>query len=215
MRDSALHAEALEILRGSGREKSYTARLTIYACGDVGDSLAIVESGVVRISLFGNDGRELALALLGEGEVVGEIAAIDNKQRAADVIAVGRVRVTMIPAAELRKLIHTDKTVTDFFLQMLCQRLRSTNDHAESHALNSLAERLSLYFVNHGFEEDDGSLTLDNLPSQSELARLVGGARVCVNLQFRTWRDSGLLVDARHGFRVPDPVSLQESAMGE
>ncbi|MEM6311604.1 MAG: cyclic nucleotide-binding domain-containing protein, partial [Pseudomonadota bacterium] len=72
---------------------------TIYARGDVGDSLAIVESGVVRISLFGNDGRELALALLGEGEVVGEIAAIDNKQRAADVIAVGRVRVTMIPAA--------------------------------------------------------------------------------------------------------------------
>lgn len=209
-----LRTRALEILRNCGRERSFTARQTIYARGDTGDSLAIINSGVVRISLFGTDGRELALALLGENEVIGEIAAIDGKERAADVIAVGRVKVTIIPAAELQKLVHTNRIVTDFLLEMLCQRLRSTNDHAESHALNSLAERLSLYFINHGVEESDGSLTLENLPSQSELARLVGGARESVNRQFRSWRDAGLLVEASPGFSVPDPVLLQESALG-
>jgi len=207
--------DALDILRSLGRERVYKARQTIFARGDMGDSLAIVESGVVRISLFGPDGRELALALLGAGQVIGELAAIDGKERAADVIAVGSVKVSMISASDLRQVLYSNQVLAEYFFAMLCERVRSTNSYAESHALNSLAGRLSIYFVNNGFEEDDGSISLPDLPSQSELARLVGGARESVNRQFRSWRDAGLLVPKDGGYTVPDPVRLQESAMAD
>lgn len=215
MQDRAKRAQALETLRHCGREKVFQARQTIFVRGDKGDSLAIVESGVVRISVFGSDGRELALALLGPGDVIGEISVIDNRDRAADVIAVGRVKVTVIPAKEARRLIYEDHDVTDFFLELLCDRIRSANAHAESQALNSLAGRLSIFFVNNGEELADGSLSLPDLPSQSELARLVGGARESVNRQFRIWRDAGLLVAEGQGFVVPDPVRLQEDAVAD
>lgn len=215
MRRSEELKDALDVLRTLGRERTYKARQTIFARGDMGDSLAIVESGVVRISLFGPDGRELALALLGVGQVIGELAAIDGLERAADVIAVGSVKVTMISASELRQVLYSNQVVSEYFFAMLCERVRSTNTYAESHALNSLAGRLSIYFVNNGFEQDDGSLALPDLPSQSELARLVGGARESVNRQFRSWRDAGLLVPTTNGYTVPDPVRLQESAMAE
>lgn len=215
MRDAPNRAEALDIMRGFGREKSFSARQTIYGRGDSGETLAIVESGVVRISLFGTDGRELALALLGPGDVIGEISAIDGKNRAADAIAVGAVTVTVIQGSDLRHMLRTDPTVQSFFFDMLCDRIRSANAYAESHALNSLAGRLSIYFVNNGSEQEDGSIVLKNLPSQSELARLVGGARESVNRQFRSWRDAGLLIAEGSGYIVPDPVELQESAMAD
>ena len=69
MIDKAMRDEALEKLRAHGREQNFAARQTIFARGDAGQSLAIIESGVVRVSLFGTDGRELALALMGPGDV--------------------------------------------------------------------------------------------------------------------------------------------------
>jgi CRP/FNR family transcriptional regulator, cyclic AMP receptor protein len=213
MREHATRADALGILRRHGHERRFHARQTIFARGDDGDSLAIVETGVVRISIFGADGRELVLALLGPGEVIGEISVIDSKPRAADVIAVGQVTLTVIAAGQLRDLLYSERRVTDFFLELLCERIRSANAHAETYALNSLAGRLAIYFVNHGQEETDGTLSLPDLPSQSELARLVGVTRESVNRQFRAWKDTGLLVTEADGYVVTDPVRLQESAI--
>ena len=207
MRDIPNRAEALDILRAHGRTRKFKSRQTIFARGDDGDSIAIIESGVARVSLFSADGRELALELMGAGDVAGEISAIDNRVRTADVIAVGRVTATVIPAAELRELLFSDKIVAAFFFALLCDRIRSTNAYAESHALNSLAGRLSIYFVNNGTERADGSILLENAPSQSELARLVGGARESVNRQFRVWRDAGLLVSP--GDRGPTRASAR------
>ncbi len=215
MRDLASQADALRILRAHGRARSFAARQTIFARGDEGNSLAIVESGVVRISIFGSDGRELVLALLGPGDVIGEISVIDNKTRAADVIAVGEVVVTVIEAGHLRELLYSERVVTDFFFELLCDRIRSANAHAETYALNSLAGRLAIFFVNHGHEEEDGTLSLPDLPSQAELAKLVGVTRESVNRQFRAWKDIGLLMADSAGYVVPDPVRLQESAMAE
>ncbi len=213
MREHATRADALGILRSHGHERRFRARQTIFARGDDGDSLAIVESGVVRISIFGADGRELVLALLGPGDVIGEISVIDSKPRAADVIAVGQVTLTVIAAGQLRDLLYSERRVTDFFFELLCERIRSANAHAETFVLNSLAGRLAIYFVNNGHEETDGTLSLPDLPSQSELARLVGVTRESVNRQFRAWKETGLLVTHSEGYVVTDPVRLQESAI--
>ncbi len=213
MRDTATRTEALRILREHGHERRFNARQTIFARGDDGDSLGIVESGVVRISIFGADGRELVLALLGPGDVIGEISVIDNKTRAADVIAAGEVTLTVVEAGQLRELLYSERTVTDFFLELLCERIRSANTHAETYALNTLAGRLAIYFVNNGHEESNGTLSLPDLPSQSELAKLVGVTRESVNRQFRAWKDTGLLVTQEDGYVVTDPLRLQESAI--
>jgi CRP/FNR family transcriptional regulator, cyclic AMP receptor protein len=215
MRELARREDALRLLRKHGRERRFSPRQTIFARGDDGDSLAIVESGVVRISIFGHDGRELVLALLGPGDVIGELAVIDNQPRAADVMAVGDVTLTVVEAGQLRELLYSERCVTDFFLHLLCDRIRSANAHAETYALNSLAGRLAIYFVNHGKENGDGSLTLPDLPSQAELAKLVGVTRESVNRQFRAWRETGLLVADDDGYAIPDPVRLQESALTE
>jgi CRP/FNR family cyclic AMP-dependent transcriptional regulator len=56
--------------------------------GTPGDSMMAVLRGKVRISLSSPDGREVQLAGLQEGEVFGEIAMLDGKERTADALAV-------------------------------------------------------------------------------------------------------------------------------
>ena len=215
MSEEASRSEALGILRQLGHQRTFKRRETMIARGDPGTTVAIIDSGVVRVSLFGPDGRELALALFSAGQLVGEMSAIDGHERTADVIAVGDVNATLIPVSEFKRVAYSNPAVAEFVCRLLCDRVRSTTAYAESYALNSLAGRLSIYFVNNGIEQDDGSLSLIDLPSQSELARLVGGARESVNRQFRMWRDAGLLVLEGKGYIVPDPIRLQEEAMSE
>ncbi|MFK7876408.1 MAG: Crp/Fnr family transcriptional regulator [Paracoccaceae bacterium] len=215
MGQDANRAVALQTLRAFGYERKFKRRETMIARGDAGTSVAIIDSGVVRVSLFGSDGRELALALFGPGQLVGEISAIDGKERTADVVAVGNVTATILSGSDFKRLLYSDKDVSEFVCKLLCERIRSTTAYAESQALNSLAGRLTIYFINHGIEQENGSLSLPDLPSQSELARLVGGARESVNRQFRLWRDEGLLIAQGKGYVVPDPVRLQEVAMAE
>ena len=215
MRDLPHRKETLNALRRLGHLQAFTAKQVIFARGDLGKSLAVIESGVARVSLVSPDGRELVFQLMAAGDIVGEIAAIDGRSRTADVVAVGKVTARIIPAEEFRGILYSDKHVASYFFALICDRLRSANNYAESHALNSLAGRLSIWFVNNGDEHEDGSLHLINPPSQTELARLVGGARESVNRQFRAWRDEGLLITDGRNHIIPDPVRLQEQAMAE
>lgn len=212
MTEETTGLSGMEALRAIGRTRRFRNRQTIFSRGDPGDFLAIVESGVARISLFNPDGRELALALVGPGEMIGEIGVLDRQPRTADAIAIGAVELCVVSAAEVQELIRSRAEIASFFIALLCERLRGANLQAEGHALSTLAGRLALQLLNRGQEAPDGSLVIPALPSQSELARLVGSARESVNRQFRLWEQAGLLAPQADGFVVPDPVALQGSA---
>src|SRR3954471_24444571 len=60
---------------------------TIFLMGSPGDSMMAVLSGSVRISVPSPEGKEIVLAILRPGEIFGEIAVLDGKERSADAKA--------------------------------------------------------------------------------------------------------------------------------
>ncbi|HXH62676.1 MAG TPA: cyclic nucleotide-binding domain-containing protein, partial [Gemmatimonadales bacterium] len=60
------------------RERSYPKNSVILFEDDPGDALFVVASGQVKVVLIGEDGREVILSVLGEGEFFGEMALIDD-----------------------------------------------------------------------------------------------------------------------------------------
>lgn len=211
--DPNLRHEALDTLRARGRLKRFSQRQTILGRGEPGAFLGIIESGAVRISVFNAEGRELALALLGPQDVFGEVAVLDGFDRTADAIAVGKADVTVVSAADVHSLMRQDHAVSAFFVKILCQRLRGSNAHAEAHALGSLSGRLALQLLNLGHEDENGMLIVNELPSQSELARLVGCSRESINRQFRSWEKAGKVLFGEKSLKVPDPIDFQETAV--
>src|SRR5207302_8249278 len=69
------------------RDRSYPKNSVILFEDDPGDALFVVATGQVKVVLIGEDGREVILSVMGEGEFFGEMALIDDEPRSAHVIA--------------------------------------------------------------------------------------------------------------------------------
>src|SRR6266700_7804853 len=76
-----------DALVAQARLQHFDAGQTIFLMGSAGESMMAVLNGKVRISLSSADGREVLLEVLQEGEVFGEIAMLDGKERTADARA--------------------------------------------------------------------------------------------------------------------------------
>src|SRR5207249_8655098 len=69
------------------RERNYPKNSVILFEDDPGDALYVVVTGQVKVVLIGEDGREVILSVLHEGQFFGEMALIDDEPRSAHVIA--------------------------------------------------------------------------------------------------------------------------------
>ena len=65
-------------LVGLGRVRRYPARAALFFEGDDAHEVLIITSGDVKVTMTSPDGREVVLDVLGPGELLGELSAIDG-----------------------------------------------------------------------------------------------------------------------------------------
>ena len=85
---SALDAEAAAALRASMAEMRVQRGGIIFAEGEAGERMYVVLDGKVKLGHTSPDGRESLLAVLGPGEVFGELSLFDPGPRTATATAV-------------------------------------------------------------------------------------------------------------------------------
>ena len=95
---AARHLRSLLLVRNV---KSDTA---IFRAGDAGDSLCLIESGRVRISVTDEEGKRVILAELAGGDFFGEMALIDGKPRSADATAIEDARLAVLSREDFLSL---------------------------------------------------------------------------------------------------------------
>jgi len=95
--------------------------------GKVGDELFILLSGGARIEKGGT-----AIAVLGPGAHVGEMALIDSAPRSASVTAIAETKALAIRRPDFFKMIRNEPVLATKllwnFLQVLTDRLRTTSE---------------------------------------------------------------------------------------
>jgi CRP-like cAMP-binding protein len=168
------------------RPVSYDNGQMIFARGDEGSDVYLLTQGRVRLSVFSNEGRELAFLNAGPGEIFGEIAALDGGVRTADARALSAVKAMVLSRAGLKRLMETAPAISEAAIRFLCARLRATNDVFEAVALHSIEVRLARFLLSamklRGIEPKDGKAAIDLGMSQIEVALLIGASRPKVNL---------------------------------
>src|SRR5262245_7343399 len=75
---------ALDALIAKGHTKKYAKGDSIYRRGEPGDSLMVLLAGRIKITNINAEAREVVLNFLGVGDINGEIAVLDGKERTAD-----------------------------------------------------------------------------------------------------------------------------------
>ena len=164
----------------------------VFRQGESGDSLFVVDSGLVKLVHAAPRRRHRLLALVGPGEAFGEASTFDTGVRDATARTVTDATVLELSQARLTRWLQDRPEVAGALLRHLSRRLTECRDEASvllvadsptrvAVCLLQLAERL-------GTPEADG-LRVSHGLTQVELAELVGVARETVNKVLRDFAD--------------------------
>lgn len=122
---STLNKKELQELAKSCQERSYPAGTTILSQGDTGVGLYVLKSGKVRVIQANNPDRaETELAVVGPGDVLGEMALLDDLPRSASVVAIDDVTALLLPIWEFRSILRSHPDIALKLLAVLSRRLR-------------------------------------------------------------------------------------------
>lgn len=184
--------------------------------GDAGDVMFAIASGMVRISAASEDGKEVVLGILGEGDLFGEISLLDGKARAADAIAMTDCNVLVLKRQDFLDHVAANPDFALGLMQSLARRLRTTDSQIEDAAFLSLPGRVAKRLLH--LARDYGSATAAGIRiqiklSQQELANLVGVSRESVNRILVGWMTDGLLDRDGRYFLIRDLPGLERVAL--
>ena len=198
---SALDAEAAAALRASMTEKRVPRSGVIFSEGEPGDRMYVILDGKVKLGQTSPDGRESLLAVLGPGEVFGELSLFDPGPRTATATAVTDTVVVGLGHSDLRPWLTGRPEVAEALLQALAQRLRRTNEALADLVFSDVPGRVAKQLLEladkFGQPGPDGVLVHHDL-TQEELAQLVGASRETVNKALADFTQRGWIeVDQR------------------
>jgi len=95
--------------------------------GKTGDGVYIIQKGHAKVTRASQDGSEILLAELNDGQVFGEMSLIDDSPCSANVIAVGDLEVCVLSKAQFFDLLQTDIKSVQNVMEILFQRMRAMN----------------------------------------------------------------------------------------
>jgi CRP/FNR family transcriptional regulator, cyclic AMP receptor protein len=185
----------------------------VFAKGDPGSSMMAVLQGRVTISAPSPDGRQMVLTIMRAGEVFGEIALLDGKERTADATAMTDCELLVVPRRSLLSLLERRPDLCIGLMIVLCERLRRTNEQVEDLAFLDLEARIAKVLLR--LAEENGDVAPPGRPvgvkiSQRALGELVGGSRESVNKHLQDWKRSGIIAIEKGSIVVRDLEALAE-----
>ncbi len=92
--------------------------------GEPGTCMYVVQEGEVEVLAAKGDGH-VRLALLGAGDVFGEMALFSKESRSATVRAVGDARVLSVDKQTFLRRVHEDPSLAFRLLQKMADRIRA------------------------------------------------------------------------------------------
>ena len=110
--------------------QEYGPAEVIFREGEPGEVAFVIEKGKVEISAL-REGREVVLLHLGEGELLGEMALIDEKVRSAAARALEPTTLVVIHRDQVREKIESADPLLNLFLKVILERLRVTTRRVE------------------------------------------------------------------------------------
>jgi CRP/FNR family cyclic AMP-dependent transcriptional regulator len=174
--------------------------------------LYMIDSGWVRIFSLGHTGQELTHSIRGGGDILGEIAALDNGNHLATALTITQTVLWMLPGPDLEELLNCYSSLGRALIEMLVYRMRSASLHTDSLVFENIPGRLAyniLYLAdNHGEKKGDAVEIYFPL-TQGELASFVGASRESVNKAIATLRSKNLIALKGHKICVLDFEGLK------
>lgn len=212
-----LEPHELDRLAASAAVVRHKAGATIFQKGDPGDSMMAVLRGRVKVCAYSSAGKELVLNIVDQGGVFGEVALLDGRPRAADVVALEETELLVLERGRFLPFLTASPEVTARLFAVLCERLRRTSEHLEDALFLEAPSRLARWLLRlaemFGEEEGADGVRLGIKLSQQQIGNLVGISRESINKHLGDWHRAGHVAVKGGLIAILDREALEEIAL--
>ncbi|MDD5711278.1 MAG: Crp/Fnr family transcriptional regulator [Smithellaceae bacterium] len=179
----------------------------LFRRGEEGTAFYIIVTGKIKIVRQSSLGEEVVLAILKNGDFLGEMSLLDGLPRSADAVALEETNLYVLSRTEFFSFVINNESAIKSILSSLSVRLRKADDFLEDSSFLNLSSRLLKRIVDLAelYCQDEvkkGRVSFSM--TQSEIASMIGATRESVNKEFRNLREKGLLSTAGKTITVHD-----------
>ena len=186
----------LQAIACVARRQMVPAGETVFHTGTAGDAMYVIEAGSLKISRITPSGKEQIIRVLGEGEVIGEMALFGDRPRSADAVSLENAVLIRIPKGAFLNLLEEIPLLAIRLLAVLASRLRRMNEKLEELTFLTARRRIArllLEMTEGATNEAAGASAMRLKLTQEEIAALVGTSRETVSRIFSELQEAGII----------------------
>ncbi|WP_373767234.1 cAMP-activated global transcriptional regulator CRP [Glaesserella sp.] len=197
----SIHDPAVEWFLTHCHIHRYPAKYTLIHAGEDAESLFYIINGSVSVFIKDDEGKEMLLTNLGQGEFVGEISLFEEKiqPRTAWVRTKGNCEIAEISYKKFKQLVHLNPDILMYLSAQMARRLRMTSRQVSNLAFLDVTGRIAQTLMNLAKMPD--AMThpqgMQIKITRQEIGQMVGCSRETVGRILKMLEDDGLI--SAHG----------------
>ncbi len=206
---NTLTADERRVFAALVREQRVPRGALIVRQGDPGDALYVVRAGQVKVTVLGEDGREVILGTLGATAHFGELALLDGRPRSAHVLAMEPTTLYVLRREDFRRQVEQMPRVAWALLEELSRRLREADQKITGLVLLDVPGRVARLLLDRASGEPP---SVERAPTHETMAQMIGASRETVSRAIKELQDAGLIRTERRTVYLLDREGLARRA---
>jgi CRP/FNR family cyclic AMP-dependent transcriptional regulator len=184
----------LSTIDGGRKVAAFSKKQTIFAQGDLADSVFYLQKGKAKLSVVATSGKEATIGILHEGDFFGDGCLTGQPRRMCSAIALTDCTVMRIDMKSMMNVIHRERAFSDMFVTYLLTRNIRHEEDLVDQLFNSSEKRLArvLLLLAHFVKDGKPEVAIPRI-SQETLAEMVGTTRSRVNFFMNRFRKLGFV----------------------
>ncbi len=183
----------------------------IFREGDQSNTCYIMRSGHARALREHSDGRTIALAHFGPGDIFGELAMFTDERRSATVETLDEVSALAVLGADMRPLLNRHAEIAVKLVISMGRRLRAANERIARQSFQTVQSRVASVLrglVDQARSEgaQDGEVLIT--VTQADIAQLAGSSRESASRFLAVLERAGVISQGRGRLVVHDTEAL-------
>lgn len=163
---------------------------------EIGSTMFIILEGRVKISRISDEGREVILSILSEGDFFGEMSILDGQNRSANVVTLEDSKIMVVRREDFLQMLHDYPQIAINLLKELAHRLRRSDSQIKSLSLQNATGKVAstlLRIADDSGKIHMGQVEIPRLPPQQDLANMAGTSRETISRVLKTLAKKGYL----------------------
>ena len=208
----ALASDDLQRVAQVAVPRRFASGQVIFREGDESDTCYVVRRGHCRAIRENTDGRTIALAHFGPGDIFGELAMFDDERRSATIETLDDVAALAIAGSDMRRLLREHADIAVKLVIGVARRLREANQRLTNQSFQTVQSRVAgvlLRLVEQAQAEGAGAGDVVLPVTQAKIAELAGSSRESASRFLANLERAGVITQGRGRVTVHDPEALK------